>query len=317
MGNWDDLKETFEKLLPAVIPLVEPKPAHSQPGFPRARVHDALLGKKGLLADNAALGALLAAGIEVGQAIYSKPGLQASLDALVREILGQNPEAGEPPEEVERQARQIGALFRSLGLRPSRLAIDGLPGSGKSSLARALARLLGMRWQSLDHLDLDTPMPLDEQDVVYEHHRLLRTQDVDRFEALIYLDEPVEVSKGKILRRQRGGYLVDVMDFDRLKRIGEKAFQCAKAPEYRLKESFVRLKVRPEGGFGALESLREEAAAAGISPGRLSKEELLFLVTENKARKGFKAYINTGAYNQEVMTGVAAGLFHLARRLAK
>lgn len=317
MGTWDDLASTFEKLLPVVRPLVEPRPGGDPAAFPRTQVHDALLGKKGVLADNAALGALIAAGIEVGQAIYRKPGLQASLDALVREVVGQNPEAGEAPEEVALHARQVASLFRSLGLHPSRLAVDGLPGSGKSSLARALAQTLGLRWQSLDHFDLDTPMPLDEEGVVYEHHRLLRTQDVDRFDALLYLDEPVEVSKAKILRRRRGGYLVDVMDFDRLKRIGERAFACAQAPEYALKGSCIRLKVKPPEGFRSLDALKDQARESGIDPEALSKEELLFLATEHRARKGFRAYLDAGAYNREVMTGVAAGLFHLGRHLAK
>jgi len=30
---------------------------------------------------------------------------------------------------------------------------------------------------------------------IYEHHRLLRTQDIDNFEAIVYINEPVELSQ--------------------------------------------------------------------------------------------------------------------------
>ena len=104
------------------------------------------------------------------------------------------------------------------------VCITGVSGSGKSTLARALADRLGLQWQCLDHMDMNKPIDFSKDQTIYEHHRLLRTQDVDIFDALIYIDEPVEVSRQKVLMRKRGGYLVDMMNYEMMKRVGAKAF---------------------------------------------------------------------------------------------
>ncbi len=77
-----------------------------------------------------------------------------------------------------------------------------------------------------------------------------------------------------------------------------------------MKSKFL-IKLRPDGGFSASENLLDELRAQGVDGSRFSKEELLFLATEDTVKKGFTAYVNTNAYTQELLAGVAAALHKL------
>jgi len=127
--------------------------------------------------------------------------------------------------------------------------VDGIPGSGKSTLAAALARKLDMAVECLDHKNMDQAIRFDKDRAIYEHHRLLRTQDIDGFDVIVYIDEPVEISRQKVLQRKRGGYLVDVMNYERLQAVGRKAFSMAAGECITIEGSGAKVKVRAESGF--------------------------------------------------------------------
>lgn len=304
MGKRKDWLRSLEQLLPLF--------SGANGELLREQVHKVLLGRHGLLADNAAIGVLIAAGLEVGQAIYTRPGVQASLESALRDMAGGEPEVN-LPDAAALPAEEIADWFRVNGPLPNRLAIDGIPGSGKSSLARALAERLDMRWRNLDYENLDLPLPLDADRTIYDHHRLLRTQDIEGFDALIWIDEPVEVSKQRILRRKRGGVLVELLDFDLLKRVGAKAFEIADGEVQSFDQGRIRLKRRPPGGYRAMENLRRELAAQGIDAHGLSKEQCLLLLSERSARGGFLAYLDANAYRQEIMRALVSALYHFGR----
>jgi hypothetical protein len=207
--------------------------------------------------------------------------------------------------EAAGNAALVAALFREKYLIPYRLAVDGIPGSGKTSLAIALAERLGMDAVCLDHQDMDQPLDFTRSNAVYEHHRLLRTQDIDVFDAIIYLDEPVDVARERILRRKRGGYLIEVLDFDLLKRIGDEAFFSAAGETLVTPDDNVRIKIRPKGGFRDRERLLRVLQARGVDAGEYNKEEALFLSVEGCPRKGFKAYLNPHAFDSELAGALA------------
>jgi len=258
-----------------------------------------------------AIGTMIATGLETGIALYSKPGLRATVDSLVMSITKGEAEKRDYPKELESHADRIISLFNEKGINPKRLALDGVPGSGKSTLSRILADKLSMQWKSLDHMNLDKPIDFSAEGAVYEHHRLLRTQDIDWFDAIIYIDEPVEISKKQVLKRKRGGYLVDIMDYDKLKRVGKKAFDIAEGETFYIPGSYLKVKIRPEGGFRAYENIVSEMEARGVGAEGMSKEELIFLSTEQKARDGFLAYVNASAYNKEIFSGLARALLKM------
>ena len=279
-------------------------------------VYRDIFSRKGIASENLALGVLLAAGMKTGQTLYERPGFHATFDSALRALFTGKAEDEGYPEAVDRQAEEIVSLFKAEGIPPNRIAIDGVSGSGKTTMAKSLAKKLGLRWQSLDHKAVDEPT-LFSDGTIYEHHRLLRTQDIDGFDALIYIDEPIELSKSKILKRQRGGYLVEIMDFEKMKRVGDKAFSVAAGQVYEIPGSFIKVKIRPAGGsYRAYERIGRELQDKGIGPTGLSKEELLFLLTEHKVQKGFTAYLNANYSTKELLSGVSAGLFQLGKKLS-
>jgi hypothetical protein len=242
--------------------------------------------------------------------VINKKGVQTNLKFLVESLFKSHQTRSLPPQAVE-AAKLIEELFDRKRLLPDRIAIDGTPGSGKSSLARALAKRLAMRAICYDHQDLDQHHSFMKRAVIYEHHRLLRTQDVDCFDVIIYIDQPVEISRNNILHRERGAYLVDIMNFDLLKRIGLKAFTLAEGSVDSIANCYARVKIKPANGYRVNENLTSELIDAGVDPDRikkLNKEQQIFRLVEGKAKKGFLAYVNPLAYEEEFLDALAAGL---------
>jgi len=257
---------------------------------------------------NRLIDAVLVGGKTAVDALTGKPGIQASLDSMKMRFTTGKREKHEIIEEVNQSADEIIVLLNSKGVRIRRLAVDGVPGSGKSTLARALAKKLNFNLQTLDYIDLNKPQNFSQEQTIYEHHRLLRTQDVDNFDAIIYIDEPVELSKQKCLNRKRGGINTDVFDYEKLKKIGEEAFSISSGKSYKIKNSYIKLKIRPKKGFKAYENIQKKLNKKGFKTEGLCKEELLFLLSYGKSAKGLRAYVRLNAYNKEIFEGLSAGV---------
>lgn len=257
---------------------------------------------------NRLIDATLVGGKAIADALAEKPGIQASLDSMKMRLTTGKPEKHEVIDEVNKNADDIITLLKSKGVRIKRLAVDGVPGSGKSTLARALAKKLNFKLQTLDYIDLNKPQDFSQEQTIYEHHRLLRTQDIDNFDAIVYIDEPVELSKQKCLNRKRGGINIDVFDYEKLKKIGAKAFDIAAGKIYKINNSYIKLKIKPKTGFKADKKIRNMVKKKGSDTEGLCKEELLFAAVYGKADKGLMAYIKLGAYNKEILEGLSAGV---------
>ena len=74
-----------------------------------------------------ALGVLIATGVETGMALYSRPGVQATIDSILKKVFTGKAEDDIRPEEVRKQVEQIIALFEANNLQPNHLAVDGVP----------------------------------------------------------------------------------------------------------------------------------------------------------------------------------------------
>lgn len=254
------------------------------------------------------LDAIAVGGITTAGALKNKPSIQATLHSLKMKKETGAAEILTEVEEINRAADAIIDLFSSKGISPTRLAIDGVPGSGKSTLALALAKRMGFQCKALDYIDIDKPQDFSEQKMIYEHHRLFRTQEIDHFDAIIYIDEPIEICKEICLNRKRDAVNIDIFNYEKLKKIGEKAFAMASGKIYRIPDSHFKLKIRPRSGYKAYDKICDEVKAKGFAVKRRSLEELLFLSVYGKAKGGLSSYIKLSAYNHEFKKGLKAGI---------
>jgi len=249
----------------------------------------------------------VSAGIFFLKNVLKKKGIKTNIKFLTHSLLRHKTEDKSLRNESLRQANAIKKIAANHNAPFGRVAVDGVPGSGKSSLARALAQVMDIKNICLDHQNMDEPLSFEESAAIYEHHRLFRTQDMDCFDAIIYIDQPVNIAKQNILKRQRGAYLVDIMDFDLMKRIGEKAFSLADSQAISVPDSFLKMKFRPDKGYGDMANLAGELRAKssdGSVKTDLNKEQQIFLSVEGVAKKGFISYINPQAYKQELFSAL-------------
>lgn len=262
-------------------------------------------------------GAAAAAGATLAKNILRRPGFSAYFEYQAKKILFGWSEDGPVPEALVRTADSLAGFFSSMQVSLDRIAVDGVPGSGKSSLARALAERLGMGVECLDYQNMDKPLAFDKGRTIYEHHRLLRTQDIDAFDAIIYIDEPVEISMARVLKRKRGGGLVELMDYGKLKAVGEKAFQVADGDAKAIPGSFVKVKVRPGAGFRHRQNIYWELQQKGDgfrNAAGLSTEQALFLLIYGRAGKGFNAYLKKSAFYPELLTALGDSMSRAMKR---
>ncbi len=256
--------------------------------------------------------AAVAAAVETGRALLDNPSVRTSLEAAAAGLLGSTDDVLHPAPAVRETADRVAAVLQERDIVPNRIGVDGLPGCGKSTLAHALADSLGMDRKSLDHENMNVARDFTQERTIYEHHRLFRTQDVDVFDAIVYVDEPVQVSKDRVLKRAkeeaRGSLVAYVLDYEKLKKIGKLAFDVCEGEPFTIPASNVLMKIRPAGGFQAVENIASRLRGAGHAPEDLAREEMLFLLEYGRARGGLMAYFLPGAFNDQLLQGLLAGM---------
>jgi hypothetical protein len=316
--------------------------------LPTGRLGRAL--RLGRLAALVSLGAARLGGSASGAArrlaLLTSSGVRFSFGGLTR-VLARRLVPPLSTEAVRAEAEGIALALRERDIAPDKLGIDGIPGSGKSTLARVLAEELDMKWRSLDYLDPGDPRNIEEGRTIYEHHRLLRTHDVDAFDAIVYVNENVARAKARVRRRRRGQILSVILEYRKLKKVGDLAFEVCGGETIAIPtrpgqvddvvrktrsqddvagrggESRLVLKIRPPEGFRAAENIASALAAAGLdAPGPVesglrgkSKEKLLFLLAFGKRRHGFVAYLRPLA-RYVALLGRMVALFGTAGRRA-
>ena len=217
----------------------------------------------------------------------------------------------EPPYEkvsaVECFADTIKRTVDEKGILPKLIGIDGPPGSGKSSLGRALAERFKLEWKTLYWKEIRGPYPFNEGEI-YENMRLIRTQDVEHFDIVIYIDCTIEEAKRRVITRNRTATLADVVDFARLKKIGDAAFEMLDGDEINIAQSPIKMKLRPQKGYRDIENLKNRLRQEGFDVTGFSKEELLFIYCYGKPQSGVAPYVKFGAYNKEIFSGTYQAL---------
>lgn len=208
-------------------------------------------------------------------------------------------------EAAEKNADWIVNFFKQSNFHLNRIGIDGLPGSGKSTLAEALSIRLNMKWISLDYQLPEGGVPFDQDLAIYEHHRLLRTQVLDAFDAILFLDLPTKIIKEQIIARGQGALNIELFDFELMQEIGQEAFALAEGEPHQVPGTDLFFKMKPRKGFSLEKTLAEKLITKGfVEFDKLSQEEKLFLLVKGEPRKGLSGYHHGGKYARELFNNI-------------
>lgn len=198
-----------------------------------------------------------------------------------------------PPQELIRGARRTAQELLAAGVDPSkaRIAIAGTGGTGKSTLAKELARELKMKHRDLDwevpsskHLSglatAQKELKLGKGEILEQIH-LINNLDPDKFDALIRVHKPLPVVRKQLLQRGRGAMQGSFTDYPKLHASVQKGFEATKGRVIRPAKD-VDLKIKPKGGFKADQVLDRELERKGISSSGLRRHQKILSAVEGK-----------------------------------
>lgn len=188
------------------------------------------------------------------------------------------------PPEVVTQARAIVSGLRKSGIDPSKakIAIVATPGTGKSTLARALHQEAGVQVLNLDKArggGLKGEQALrylrDEHGgvmpagAVLEQTYLPHSVSLDHFDAVIKLERPVADIHKSLLKRGKGAFQMDYVNYEKLQKQLREGFGAISGKELSFGDR-AQVKIRGAKGFNMEQGLAQRATQLGLDLGEFS-----------------------------------------------
>jgi len=282
-------------------------------------------------------GAVVGSVLAAGGLIAASPAMRAQFLSKMRAFrsgrfteLGH--EWGELPEATRRGAGSIAGKLRAAGFDPQKqsIGIAGTGGTGKSTLAKALAAELGMQHRNLDETAYSGGMGLHgfrihkvlrrspiQPGTIAEQTLLLNQIDPDAFGAIVHLERPVKQIHQNMLRRGRGAFQVDYVDTAKEQQAIRQAFDSTVGTAQNIGPD-LRLKIKGSGGFHARQQLENRAGELGIDTDGLTREQMLNSVTEGRrtTARGDAAFLQKGRIARQLgLLGVGSALGALGGHL--
>ena len=260
-----------------------------------------------------AIGAAIPAATAAGVAL-SKPEIRSNLHDLATRsgTVQEKDTAGPLPDNALATADQVHAALKAHGLDPRtlRYAVDAPPGTGKTTLSRAMAQQMGVKHYGLDwlpgnrwkrflggsHIE-DMPRAPRAGEIL-EHYNLLRSYDPELFDVAVHIKKDPEAVKQQIIQRGRSAGAASILDYNKANRVGDLAFDTLGGDAMDLGNG-VMMKTRPTEGWGA-DKLDQQLQQLGVDPTGLSRHEKLLSLSEGKKTTGagwrpyFKSPVSAG-----------------------
>lgn len=279
-----------------------------------------------------ALPAILGAGLPLAAAgglLLAKPEVRRSLThgKVTQDVKSQDVGADLPAPAVG-AADRIKQELLARGVDPAslRMAIDAPPGSGKTTLSRALAQQTGMKHYGLDWVPnkgiktilggkaFENIPHAPRAGEIVEHHLLLRSHDPELFDAVVHIKKTPEQIREQLMKRGRGAAMATMFDYPKSLDVGAKAFDTLGGEAIDIGDG-IQLKLRPQTGWGE-DALDSELKNIGVDPTGLTRhQKLLSLI--NKKKSGGAGWVpyakspfslgETAGILAAIPAGIAAG----------
>ena len=235
-----------------------------------------------------------------GGMLLNKPGIHSNVKNLFADK-GSTQEqdlGGELHPTAVGHAEAIHNALTEHGLDPSslRMGIDAPPGSGKTSLARAVAQRSGMRHHGLDWepgnwwkstvgmgRNVEATPHAPQAGEILEHYMLGRTHNPELFDAMVHIRKDPEVIKQQLRSRGNAAYISDMMSLEKSLGVAALGFDTLDGDAIHIGDG-VEMKLRPKTGWG--HGLEHQLMMKGINPEGLTRHERLLSLHEGARTTG-------------------------------